>query len=350
MSLHIFLYFCVLFAHKSYKKHCFENKMTRLALIILIMCVASVARGQHITVMAFNCENAFDTIHDEGKNDYEYVAGGSRNWNIGRMYRKLDGIAKVIAAVDSVQPVAIVALCEVENDSVLEYLTKRTPLRHMGYDYIVTKSADLRGVDVAILYSRFVFVPFRIESLRSREISSPTRDILHVTGVARDDTLDVYSIHLPSKLGGKAGQEKSRRVAHLLKSSIDSVLVSRQDAKVIVMGDFNAELSSKVMSGDLAIKKYWSSKERGKASLYDVIEGKQGRNFGSYKYRGVWSVIDHIVVTGSVDVESSGVLNNPALLEDDNNYGGKKPKRTFVGYKYNGGISDHLPVWARIGL
>ena len=27
---------------------------------------------QTFTILSYNIENAFDTIHDEGKNDYEY--------------------------------------------------------------------------------------------------------------------------------------------------------------------------------------------------------------------------------------------------------------------------------------
>ncbi|MGM0498283.1 MAG: endonuclease, partial [Bacteroidota bacterium] len=32
------------------------------------------------------------------------------------------------------------------------------------------------------------------------------------------------------------------------------------------------------------------------------------------------------------------------LLEKDEKYIGKKPYRTYVGFKYNGGFSDHLPI------
>ena len=35
------------------------------------------------------------------------------------------------------------------------------------------------------------------------------------------------------------------------------------------------------------------------------------------------------------------------LLEDDELYGGKKPRRTFNGYKYQDGYSDHLPLVVR---
>ncbi len=46
-----------------------------------------------------------------------------------------------------------VALCEVENDSVLFDLTKRSALRGVNYDYVMTDSPDERGIDVALLVS-----------------------------------------------------------------------------------------------------------------------------------------------------------------------------------------------------
>ena len=38
-----------------------------------------------------------------------------------------------------------VALCEVENDSVLFDLTRRSALRGVNYDYVMTDSPDERG-------------------------------------------------------------------------------------------------------------------------------------------------------------------------------------------------------------
>lgn len=326
--------------------------MKRLYLIIYIMfAVFDVMAQRQLHLLSFNCENAFDTRHDEGKNDFEYNEDGFRRWNMNRMYRKLDGIAKVIAAADTVNPVGLVGLCEVENDSVLDYLTRKTPLKYLGYKYVVTDSEDARGVDVALLYSSFVFRPFSVEFVRPKHVGSPTRDILHVGGcTSSGDTLDVYVVHLPSKLGGKEGEKKSRQVAEGLRTHVDSVMTVRHDGKVVIMGDFNTEYKSPLFRNVLKVDDFWSSASLDKKTLYDVTVGKCPRGYGSYKYRGVWSIIDHILVSGNVSVVDSGVLVSPFLLENDDKFGGKKPRRTYVGYKYNGGISDHLPVWMRVNM
>jgi hypothetical protein len=36
----------------------------------------------------------------------------------------------------------------------------------------------------------------------------------------------------------------------------------------------------------------------------------------------------------------------PFLLEEDKKYGGMKPRRTYLGPRYLGGFSDHLPLVA----
>lgn len=326
--------------------------MKRLYLIIFILCalVGLPANGQ-TRMMFLNCENAFDTVHDNGKNDYEYAENGDRRWNSGRLYRKLEGISKVIAAADSLFPVAIVGLCEVENDSVLEYLTRRSVLKNLGYKYLMTDSEDARGVDVAMLYSEFAFKPFGVERIRPSHVGTPTRDILHVSGIVRGrDTLDVYVVHLPSKLGGKVGKIKSLQVAEGLMANVDSIMNCRGCANIVIMGDFNAEYKSSLFKDVLGTEKYWRSEARRGKGLYDVIMDKEPRGMGTYKYKGVWSVIDHILVSGNVHVKDAGVLVSPLMLEKDTKYGGVKPKRTYIGFKYNGGISDHLPVWMTLGM
>ena len=40
----------------------------------------------------------------------------------------------------------------------------------------------------------------------------------------------------------------------------------------------------------------------------------------------------------------------PFLLKDDEKYGDKEPFRTYKGMKYQGGISDHLPIYTDFEL
>ena len=48
-----------------------------ISLLVLGVCSAKDKNGQNIYGIGFyNLENLFDTCHDEGKNDYEFLAEG----------------------------------------------------------------------------------------------------------------------------------------------------------------------------------------------------------------------------------------------------------------------------------
>jgi hypothetical protein len=46
--------------------------------------------------------------------------------------------------------------------------------------------------------------------------------------------------------------------------------------------------------------------------------------------------------------EWAEIVKLPFLLEKDERYGGMKLFRTYYGYRYQGGFSDHLPVLLKI--
>lgn len=111
-------------------------------------------KAQTFRVMTYNVENLFDTLHDAGFNDEEFLPGSNRRWNSPRYWGKQQKLARTIAAAGGAVPVDLVALCEVENDTVVNHLCRRTILRRLDYAYLVTQSKDARGIDVALLYQR----------------------------------------------------------------------------------------------------------------------------------------------------------------------------------------------------
>ena len=73
-------------------------------------------------IMFYNVENLYDAQHDPGKNDYEFLPDGVRYWTNSRFYSKLKRLYKVFSANGTPAPPSIIALCEVENDFVLQKL------------------------------------------------------------------------------------------------------------------------------------------------------------------------------------------------------------------------------------
>lgn len=303
-----------------------------IALLLLVLYAHEVKAQQTFTIMSYNIENAFDTIHDEGKNDYEYCVDGKRRWNTHRLLTKLKGVGKVIAAADERKPIDLIGLCEVENDTVMTYLTQRTPLQHLGYRYIITHSNDHRGIDIALLYSPFTFHPIEKQPIRPNTSRRTTRDFLHVAGIiAGGDTLDIYVLHLPSKRGGKEAEKQSMHICHQLQTHADSVRTQRLHPNLIIMGDFNAETDSPQL-------KLLTQNHR-------LIDRTAKLSPGTYKFQGEWSTLDHILThTTTLTHQHTRILTLPFLTKPDPTHGGVKPYRTYLGSVYQGGISDHLPV------
>lgn len=315
--------------------------------------------GFSFRVMCWNVENLFDTRHDTLKNDREFLPDALRNWHYGRYKKKLADIASVIVAVGEWNPPALIGLCEVENDSVLRDLTRRSPLKELKYRYVMTDSPDQRGIDVALLYQRD---KFKLLSSRSVPVGMPqkkdrpTRDILHVSGlVITKDTLDVFVCHLPSRSGGAKVSEPYRiYVARKLRHLSDSILSVRTHPQVIIMGDFNDYPHSKSIAE--VLEAVAPPPHPLPHKLYHLLARRaKQRGFGSYKYQGEWNLLDHLIVSGTLldpsrrfftSEKHANVAQLPFLLEEDEKYGGVKPFRTYYGMRYQGGISDHLPIYA----
>jgi endonuclease/exonuclease/phosphatase family metal-dependent hydrolase len=76
---------------------------------------------------------------------------------------------------------------------------------------------------------------------------------------------------------------------------------------------------------------------------------RRERVLATYRYQGRWESIDHILISAALldKVRQTYINDAPFLLEEDKMYGGVKPLRTFNGYRYQRGFSDHLPLVAR---
>ena len=319
-----------------------------LAAILLLPSAAS--KGQvPFRVMSYNVENLFDPYDNPETDDNEFLPSGSRRWTPSRYAHKLRQIARVISAAGEWDSPALLGLCEVENDTVLSHLLTRTPLRRQEYRYLVAQGSDKRGIHVALLYRRdkFRYIGHRSVPQKFSSARRSTRDMLHVWGeVGSRDTLDVIVCHFPSKYGGEKESEALRReAAHTLGSLCDSLSRLRLRPLQIVMGDFNEEPGSKCMQlisagGNLL-------------NLFRVSRPAGAR--GSHKYRGDWSQLDQILIHRRMNKPAASMrivpgsartLSASFLLTDDQTWLGKRPRRTYYGFKYEAGYSDHLPVIA----
>lgn len=283
--------------------------------------------GTGISVLFFwNLENYFDPFDDPATLDDEFTARGEKHWSWKRFEHKRNGIAKtILAASQHGEPPLLCAFAEVENRMVLKQLVQNTPLEKLDYGIIHRDSPDERGIDVALIYRKEGFKPLKVESVRVSEDFN-TRDILYVKGVMKGDTVHVAVNHWPSKRGGAAISQTRRGVAQERLSALcDSISAASPGQRIIAIGDFN------------------DTPENITLPLHNLAAPLARRGEGTLKYRGNWEMIDQCLVSDTAGCRLQ-VFKPAFLVEQDRTFTGDKPRRTYIGPRHNGGLSDHLPI------
>ncbi|MGM0375514.1 MAG: endonuclease [Bacteroidota bacterium] len=335
-------------------------------LILVILCTfffsftsfSQQKKPVEVGVLFYNVENLFNPDKHPEKDDDAFTPGGDRRWTHYRKVDKQRKVSQVILFAGKWNPPVLVGLCEVEDRHVLDELIFQTGLDQLAYHVVHFESPDERGIDAALLYRRDRFdvlkarpVPVTFQDKERR----PTRDILYVKGVADEaDTLHVMVNHWPSRWGGVlATQSKRITAAKTLKALCDSIRQSSPDAKMIAMGDFNDEpvnKSLKILSGQPGTPD---------GPFVNLALHAEGKVPGTIRYRHEWTCFDQILVSKNLlsgEDRNGYFLKDTAmqivapgfLLEEAPDYPGFRPCRTYSGFKYVGGFSDHLPVMIRL--
>ncbi|TKG96092.1 endonuclease [Puteibacter caeruleilacunae] len=313
------------------------------------------------TVVFYNVENFFDCLNDSLTADDEYTPEGGRHWNYYKYLRKRNHIARSIICSGKWYPPDVVGICEIENLPTITDLVQNTGLRKFDYHIIHKESPDPRGIDVCMLYRSKYFHPYNYEYIPIKDKDGTlvrSREILFVQGTVNNgDTLHFFVNHWTSRYRGIQESAQLRMlVAKLIKDRIRSLQQKYNDPSVILMGDFNDTPQ------DLSIEKGLNAKPLGelKSANNDLINLSYNwckSKIGTHKFHDSWSVFDQFIVTPAVidkyianPSDQARILKMDFLLQKDERYLGVKLNRTYLGYKYIGGYSDHLPVQLKLIL
>lgn len=278
-----------------------------------------------ISIVFWNLENCFDPVDSgTGASDTEFSSKGQRHWTWKRFNVKMAMIGKSVLCCEPLPDV--VGFAEVENRKVVNSLVYGDILRKLDYRPVHYDSPDPRGIDVALIYRGS-----KMQKIASYPLPvKGTRDILYVCLQDRSsgEIWHFFVNHHPSKYSGAASAEGRQRAMKTLCSSVDSLL-SAGARNIVAMGDFNDSADSPLFS------------------LTDgrLVNKGLGLKEGSIRFKGRWQLIDNFLVSADVaSATAMEVLRPPFLLERDKQFPGMKPRRTYIGPRYNGGVSDHLPV------
>lgn len=352
--------------------------MKRILYVILTLVLMSVATsagagGPKRYVLGFyNVENLFDTYHDDGKNDYEFLPDGKNKWTEPKYEKKLHNIATVIRAMADENKAyhAVLGLSEVENRHVLEDLVNQPEIEAANYQIVHYDGPDRRGVDVALLYRPEYFtveesksIPFDFNSKTIKFAMDKegqdyfrTRDILMVRGLLDGEMFAFFVAHLPSRIGGK-GQDLRSRGAEIIYEHSLELMKQYPGIKIMVMGDMNDNPTDESMA------KYMHGKETiaevGKYDFFSPFLSMLKAGYGSLAYRGTWNIYDIILVNEAMANAPKGelkiqpivkkkyygrVFSQPFMTQQEGQYKGT-PFRTFSNGTFIGGYSDHYPTY-----
>ncbi|MGB5820445.1 MAG: endonuclease/exonuclease/phosphatase family protein [Saonia sp.] len=337
-----------------------KSKLLPLLFFISFLGFSQEKKSYQLRTIAFyNVENLFDTINDSLIFDDDRTPQGKDRWTFERYTSKVESISKVLseigAKISKTSP-DIIGLCEVENKQVLEDLVHHAHLKNKKYGIVHFDSPDERGIDVALLYKKDVFLPtsfasYRLLLFNEEEERDYTRDQLVVAGFLDDEKIYFTVNHWPSRSGGELRSRPYRvAAAKLNKRILDSITKLNPDAKIISMGDLNDDPTDDSLKKILKTKGEKSSLEANE--LFNPMERLYKKGAGSLAYRDKWNLFDQIFFTsnlvnhmeGHYRFWKAGVFNPSYVITQNGPYKGY-PFRTYAGGSYTGGYSDHFPVY-----
>lgn len=315
-----------------------KTELLLLLLLVLISCAAQESK-QRCAIAFYNVENLFDTEDDPATFDDEFTPTGRYRYTDKVYKQKLHNIATVINELDAV----LVGLAEIENNTVLKDLSAQPELKKHSYKYAWYNSPDPRGIDVALLYNPTRFKVLHTEAIPIHMKGLATRDILYVKGLLDDDTVHVHVNHWPSRGEGmKESIPKRRAAAIIVEKNIRSIFAANPRAKIIVMGDMNDN------PDDESINKVLGAKNDKNSKLYNPWAAYYNQGKGTSVYNRRWDHFDQVIISKAF-LQGSGWQYDKAEIFDaafirNKGFDDVYPLRSFKGYHWNNGYSDHLPV------
>ena len=335
-----------------------KKNIIAFLLVVSVMAAAQEKKYNVYGIGFYNLENLFDTCHDEGKNDYEYLANGSNKWNAMKYESKLSNLSRVLSEMgtDLLKNIgcAIIGVSEVENARALSDLVAQPLLAARNFQFCHVEGPDRRGVDCGLLYNPRFFEPTDVKlypyvQKLAKDSNFVTRGFLTVKGRLGGEDIAVIVCHLPSRAATSYYREQGAEQVRHIK---DSLIAAQPHLKVIVMGDMNDDPMDPSMAKSLRARKKIADVKEG--DMFNPWWKTLSDGNGTIKYDGGFNLFDQIILSpqllnldGKKDYSTLKYLKHQIfsreyMLQQEGKYKGY-PKRTFSGGVWINGFSDHLP-------
>jgi predicted extracellular nuclease len=325
-----------------------------------VQALAQKGDPKSYTLVFYNVENLFDTIDNPHCSDNEFLPGSKNPWTAERYQRKLENIARVLEATDSMFLPVLIGFSEIENRSVLEDLLAVPVLSRGQYKIIHEESSDPRCIDVALAYRPDVFTEIShtlIPVYYHDSARESARECLYVCGkIGKRDSVHIIVNHWKSRSGG-AEQTEAKRItyAKTIRHWVDSIFRKSPNAYILLMGDFNDG------PNDASVREFLITDQTGSVVnsriLLNLTAALADSGRGTHYYKS-WELFDQMIASPSLvknkkkglKISGQAVIFSREWMLYKNNKGLMVPNRTFASGQYFGGYSDHLPVTARLWI
>ena len=347
--------------------------------------------------MAYNVENLFDVDRVAVFDDYVERPGDPNGWGPAKLWRKLEGIGRVLKCVGNGSGPDVLILCEVEIDFTPETRVPDLPRflaehRHETARRMLTEGPkeSLRGLpaeawllkhlsDIGIEgYSVVVgtdvgTAPQRAEIAHKNVIlsrlpvvssaihrASGARDIVEAVLSFEGHRIHVFANHWKSGASSPAHEETRIGNAMVLRRRLDEILRKDPHAHVIVGGDLNSHhdqgqryphLRRTALHDVLGSQGSKRATARpGGPDLYDLWHELPPEQRRSDQFDGEWGTLMHVIVSrgmlDGVGVEFTDGSFGPLVLPGTNAHPPLQIPWRWTSHGPGAGTSDHFPLVA----
>lgn len=272
-----------------------KRHLVLLLLAALTMCGGAVPAQQSPVGIAFyDLDGLYDTIPALFYDDSAHTPDGRLGWNSERYLRKIRHTAAVIDSM----ALPLVALCGVENESVVRDLSAAC---RGDYTYLHSTMNSFDGLDFALLYYGDLFRPLATEQ---------GRDYLLIEGILRRDTVGLL-------LG---------RDFRMVRWAVRELRRDRPQLRLIVAGRTPHRDASRL-------------------GLDDPLRRAERSGRGNVRYpNGSWHMRDRILADTALKACGGDVFARRFLFDER----GTGPLPTYSRGNYCGGYGFSLPIFIYI--
>lgn len=302
----------------------------------------------------YNVENLF-LPDPEPRHKLDPTISGLRNWDERKYKNKLHKIAHVFQLIKEQNDFIpfIIGLSEVSGREVLEDLIQLEPF-NSEYGIVHYNSKDERKVDVALLYDKNKVELIDSEAItfffennnKNTENYDTTRDVLYSVLKYKEEVINVFTAHLPSKREKDINRPKRIFILNQIRDRILNLVNAGEH--VILCGDFNENPDDENLVKIL----YGNSQEKVLENPFQQLFSTG--NYSTFHYKS-GLLFDQIMLSesffkddGILSFQNAGIFRCEKISSRDKKFEGR-PFRTYSGTRYLGGYSDHFPVYVTLG-